>query len=244
MPDDGTVFANTRNIAVDVLRGEKNRTHEMIGEVAIKAVQATTLFAAGVSIDVEMLTAELLHLFSVRAGDVSILDEKSRAGTPAQIKAWERANPLAQKFTKTDLSKYEHSWEEEPHLVSRGAEKNFAHWTATREDNGWPIVDEQYFRRLVAKAILFRRTEEIASAQEYPGYRANIVILSIAWLCRRSAKRINLDEIWKHQSIPSKLVGALDAVAHAARKHIINPPGGRNITDWCKKEECWSAFRD
>jgi len=57
MPDAATVFANARNIAVDVLRGEKNRTPEMIGEVAIKAVQAATLFAAGVSIDVEMLTA-------------------------------------------------------------------------------------------------------------------------------------------------------------------------------------------
>jgi len=174
----------------------------------------------------------------------SYLDEKTRAGTPAQIKAWERANPLAQKFTKTDLAKFEHSWDEQPQLVSRGAEKNFAHWTATREDNGWPIVDEQYFRRLAAKAILFRRTEEIVSAQEYPGYRANIVTFSIAWLARRSAKRINLDEIWKHQAIPSKLAEALDAVAHAARKHIINPPGGRNITEWCKKDECWLAFQD
>jgi hypothetical protein len=80
MPDAATVFANARNIAVDVLRGEKNRTPEMISEVAIKAVQAATLFAAGVSIDVEILTAELLHLFSVRAGDVTILDDDDPKG--------------------------------------------------------------------------------------------------------------------------------------------------------------------
>jgi len=55
---------------------------------------------------------------------------------------------------------------------------------------------------------------------------------------------MNLDEIWKHQAIPSKLAEALDAVAHAARKHIINSPGGRNITGWCKKDECWLAFQD
>lgn len=174
----------------------------------------------------------------------SYLDDKSRAGTPAQVRAWEREHPLAQKFTKTDLAKFENSWDGLPYLVSRGAEKNFAHWTADRDDKGWPTVDEQYFRRLVAKAILFRRTEAIVSAQEYPGYRANIVTFSIAWLVRRSGMRIDLDDIWRHQAISSHLAEALDAVAHAARQHITNPPGGRNVTEWCKREECWAAFRD
>lgn len=174
----------------------------------------------------------------------SYLDDKSRAGTPTQVKAWEREHPVAQKFTKTDMAKFENSWDGLPYLVSRGAEKNFAHWTADRDDEGWPMVHEEYFRRLVAKAILFRRTEEIVSAQEYPGYRANIVTFSIAWLVRRSGKRINLDEIWRHQGLSARLANALDAVAHVARYHITNPPGGRNITEWCKREECWAAFRD
>ena len=80
MPDAATVFANARNIAVDVLRGEKNRTPEMISEVAIKAIQAATIFAPTISIDAEVLTAELLHLFSVRAGEVTILDDDDPKG--------------------------------------------------------------------------------------------------------------------------------------------------------------------
>ncbi len=81
MPDAATVFANARNIAVDVLRGEEDRTPEDgSAGIAIKAVQAATLFAAGVLIDVEILTAELLHLFSVRAGDVTILDDDDPKG--------------------------------------------------------------------------------------------------------------------------------------------------------------------
>ena len=172
----------------------------------------------------------------------SYLDEKSRAGTPGQIRQWEREHPLAQKFTKTDLAKFENTWEGLPHLVSRGAEKNFAHWTATGDDLGMPVADEQYFKRLAAKAILFRRTEQIVAAQEFPGYRANIVTYSLAWLVRRSGRRIPLDEIWRAQALPTRISAAIDAVAHAARKHITNPPGGRNITEWCKKEECWTAF--
>lgn len=174
----------------------------------------------------------------------SYLDDKSRAGTPARMDQWQREHPVGQKFTKTDLAKFENSWDELPHLVSRGAEKNFAHWTADRDDKGWPVADEQYFRRLVAKAILFRRTEEIVSAQEYPGYRANIVTFSIAWLVRRSGRRINLDGIWRYQGISTHLAETLDAVAHAARHHITNPPGGRNVTEWCKRDECWIAFCD
>ena len=105
-----------------------------------------------------------------------------------------------------------------------------------------PVADEQYFKRLAAKAILFRRAEQIVAAQEFPGYRANIVTYSLAWLVRRSGRRIPLDEIWRNQALPARISAAIDAVAHAARKHITNPPGGRNITEWCKKEECWTAF--
>jgi hypothetical protein len=174
----------------------------------------------------------------------SYLDDKSRAGPTARMEQWQREHPVGQKFTKTDMAKFENSWDELPHLVSRGAEKNFAHWTTDRDDRGWPVVDDVYFRRLVAKAILFRRTEEIVSAQEFPGYRANIVTFSIAWLVRRSGRRINLDDIWRHQAISSHVAETLDAVAHAARHHITNPPGGRNVTEWCKRDECWAAFRD
>ncbi|MEK7954467.1 AIPR family protein [Luteolibacter soli] len=173
----------------------------------------------------------------------SYLDDKARAGTPAKIEQWQKQHPMTQKFTKTDLAKYENSWDELPHLVSRGAEKNFAHWTSDREDNGWPVVDEIYFKRLVAKAILFRRTEQIVSKQDYPGYRANIVTYSIAWLARSTGHRIDLDEIWRLQGVSSNLVQAIDSVAYSAREHITKPPGGRNITEWCKKEECWNDFR-
>lgn len=174
----------------------------------------------------------------------SYLDDKSRAGTPKQIAQWEQEHPLAQKFTKTDLAKFENTWDEFPHLVSRGAEKNFAEWTQRREESGWPVVDETYFHWLVAKAILFRHTERIISAQACPGYRANIVTYSLAWLVRKSGRHLPLDEIWRSQSLDTTLEKAIDAVGQEARQHITNPPGGMNITEWCKKEPCWHKFRD
>ncbi len=45
-----------------------------------------------------------------------------------------------------------------------------------------PDVDRAYCQRLIAKAILFRATEKIVSAQQFGGYRANIVTYTIAML--------------------------------------------------------------
>jgi hypothetical protein len=172
----------------------------------------------------------------------SYLDEKSRAGTKAQIQQWEAANPLQQKFSKTDLAKFENAWDELPHWVCLGAEKNFGRWTDRRQEHGWPVVDEGYFHQLVGKAILLRGTERIVSAHGLPGYRAQIVAYALAWLVRKSGRRLPLDEIWKTQALSQKLSQALDAVARAARDYLIRPPDGRNITEWCKRPECWEGF--
>jgi len=42
------------------------------------------------------------------------LDEKGRHRTASDKKAFEAIYPTAQKFTKTDLAKYEHSWSQLP----------------------------------------------------------------------------------------------------------------------------------
>lgn len=77
MPDPHDHHANARNLAIDILRKETQRTSELIAEVAKKAGQAATIFSPGVIIDIDLLTTELLHLFSVQAGDITILDDRN-----------------------------------------------------------------------------------------------------------------------------------------------------------------------
>jgi len=67
--------ANARNLAVDILRKELRRTPDQIREVAQKAAQAATIFAPGVQIDVDSLTTELRHLFSVGVQNATVLDD-------------------------------------------------------------------------------------------------------------------------------------------------------------------------
>lgn len=174
----------------------------------------------------------------------SYMDDKSRAGTPAQRRKWEDQHPPSQKFTKTDVAKFENTWDQLPHNVSLGAEKNFTEWTLRRQSEGVE-ASQEYFERLVAKAILFRTTEKIVSAQNFGGYRANIVTYTLAWLSLDKGQWIDLKKIWQRQAIGEPLAKAIEVICHKAHEAIESPERTKqNVTEWCKQEECWLRFRD
>ena len=67
--------------------------------------------------------------------------------------------PRRQQFSKTDMSKFENVWNQLPHIVSKGAQKNFAQYAQTigsEWDKDSEQFNERYFRQLVAKAIVFK----------------------------------------------------------------------------------------
>src|SRR6266567_884524 len=76
-------------------------------------------------------------------------DALGRERTPARQRAFRTLHPLRQKFTKADAAKFEHSWDQLPHIVSRGAEKNFREFMIRLGDKS-PSVDAAYCQRLIA----------------------------------------------------------------------------------------------
>lgn len=170
-------------------------------------------------------------------------DEKSKL-TPAQMKNFNQENPSGQKFTKTDLAKFENTWNQFPWIVSLGAQKNFRDFSARLSERKGFKVDQDYFQKFISKAVLFKSAEKIVSHQDYGGYRANIITYSLAWLSFLSYQRIDLNKIWKQQSLSETLSEAIRKISETVYHHIANPPGGRNITEWCKKEECWKSLKE
>lgn len=170
-------------------------------------------------------------------------DALGRAGTPGERKRWKIQHPVSQKFTKTDLAKFEHTWDQRPHTVSRGAEKNFVEYMAALKETRPHVPDENYFHHLIAKAILFRGAEKLVQAQNYGGYRANIVTYSLAWLSHHTAQKIDLDRIWRIQALPQELEEAIRIVSKAAYDHLVDGSQGGNVTEWAKKDRCWETFR-
>jgi hypothetical protein len=100
-----------------------------------------------------------------------------------------------------------------------------------------------YFKRLIAKTILFRRTEQLVHKQNYGGYRANIVTYTIAFLSFKTAQRIDLEKIWREQSLSIALEREIVQVSSIVHTFITNPPNGANIGEWCKKK-CWNTVRE
>jgi len=171
----------------------------------------------------------------------SYLDDKARQGTPARRREWEKSNPPNQKFTKTDLAKYEHAWLGLPHWVCFGAEKNFVRFAERMEDDGQPEVNLDYFRHAVAKAILWRTAEKLFDTLDLEGYRANSVAYAVAWLAEKSGRRIDLNRIWAEQRLSSALCEAVKTACREAWEHLNHQQG--NVGEASKKAECWEAFK-
>jgi len=168
-----------------------------------------------------------------------------QAASQAKKKKFEAVTPTSQRFTKTDLAKYINSWDMMPDIVSLGAQKNFIHFMdRLRSQYGveWK-PDTDYYKDLIAKAIIFKATTGIIRQMQIPAYRANIVTYTIAYLAHRAAGRIDLRKIWEQQKISEGIKEAIQNWCPDIFDKIVESAGDRNVTEWCKKVDCWHLIR-
>ena len=173
--------------------------------------------------------------------------------TQGEKKKFQAENPKLQMFTKTDLAKFENVWDDAPRFVNLGAQKNFAQY-AKRIGSEWvkspEAFSEFYYKRAIARAILFRKTEKLVSAQPWynGGYRANIVAYTLALLghyASKLGKSIDFMRIWSAQFIADDLERAIEVTSELVHDEITQPQQGiSNVTEWCKKEGCWQRLKE
>lgn len=170
--------------------------------------------------------------------------------SPSERKRFGLLNPRAQVIAKTDLAKFDNAWRQLPHTVSQGAQKNFLAFStyATQEwEKNSHQFNEEYFKRLVAKGILFRKTEQLVSKQPWyqGGYRANVVAYAVSKLSQMisteaPSRALDFRSIWNRQNLTPALESELVRITEAVFNVIISPQAGfQNVTEWCKKELCW-----
>jgi hypothetical protein len=180
------------------------------------------------------------------------LDAQSKL-TAGEQKRFKAEYPKTQMFTKTDLAKFENVFDDHPRWVHLGSQKNFARY-ASRIGKEWEKssdgFNELYFRRAIARAILFRATEKLVSNQPWydGGYRANIVAYTLSMvgaLTKRRKMTLDYQRIWAAQGIDDVLEAALTTIAKAVNEDITRPPQGiSNISEWCKREGCWARLEE
>ncbi len=178
--------------------------------------------------------------------------DKLAYGTPAERRRFELEFPYDQRIEKTDLAKFEVTFECRPHIVSRHAQKCFLDY-AERVGKSWETSEaafnEQWFRSVVAKAIAFRWTDRMVAVsawyQEDRGYKAQIVSYTLAWLVNHlhtKGLELDLNLVWQRQELPEEIGGVLRQLAPQVAATIKDaPPQMKNIGEYCKQQACWAA---
>ena len=164
--------------------------------------------------------------------------------TPVKLRTFDHKTPRKQKVDKNLLAKSINTWNELPHIVSQGGQKCFIKFMQLIGENGttWE-PDDKYFRDSIAKIIIFKRAETIARQIGFSAYRANAVCFTVSLLAYRTGGRINLDKIWVDQNISEELESTLREWMPDIHEEIVNSANERNVTEWCKKKDCWATIQ-
>lgn len=173
----------------------------------------------------------------------------------SQLKKYTDRYPEKMVITMLDLARYMELYECAPDVVSKGKQKTLQVF-AERIKNDWQKSNEQfnafYYKRVVAIAIMYKATDEIVKAtdwyKEKRSYKANVVAYTISlvfYFIRNNKKGYELDfnRIWNLQGIYEELEDQLAVLAKEVYEFITGPRETENVTEWCKKEICWSKAK-
>jgi hypothetical protein len=163
----------------------------------------------------------------------------------ASKRTFAKETPKDRRFAKTDLAKYLNAWEGHPDQVSYGSQKNFQFFMQRQRDTKFDIelLDDDWFRRLIAIAIIFRITVKIARAEKFAAYQANIAAYTVACLSWQTGGRIDFDEVWRRQAVSPELVSMLRGWTYDIDALLRDTAGARMPTEAAKRPETWEAIR-
>lgn len=174
----------------------------------------------------------------------------------SQLKKYSERYPEKMVITMLDLARYMEIYEGAPDIVSKGKQKTLQIF-AEKIKKEWQKSNEQfnafYYKKVVAIAILYRKTDEIVKQTEWykenRSYKANIVAytLSLIFYYIKNNKKgyeLDFDRIWNQQDVYEELEDQIKVLAKEVYDYITGPRETENVTEWCKKELCWSKAKD
>jgi hypothetical protein len=167
--------------------------------------------------------------------------KRLQARTPAQQRTFEAKYPNWQKFDKGLFGKAWNTYLKKPHVVSLGSQKNFVNfnmWLKEQENEDL----QEFFKKTVALVMLWKKTEKIVRRLNFEGYWHNIVTYTLSWLFDLTESKIDLDKIWRAQDVNESVLEAIEDMSAIVNDHIKQTD--KNVTEWCKKQECWEKLKE
>jgi hypothetical protein len=174
----------------------------------------------------------------------------------ADLKKYTDRYPENMVITMLDLARYMELYNCRPDIVSKGKQKLLQHFAEDIKAN-WEKADTQYnelyFKRVAALAIFYRRTDEIIKQSDWyrqnRSYKANVIAYTISIIfhyIRKRYKNYELDfrRIWNEQDIYEELESQIEVLQNEVHNFITGPRSTENVTEWCKKELCWTRAQE
>ena len=154
--------------------------------------------------------------------------------------------PKKQKITKTDIAKYEAAWKQKPADVCRGAEQNYKLFVAEIKKEK-PTISAAYFKKVIAKGILFNAIDGLVKSRNLGGYKANMNAYLMSSISFLSGGNLDLTYIWEHQSVQPEVLEKVESLIPMVWEHItVSASGGNqssNVGEWTKKPDCWNKLK-
>lgn len=179
-----------------------------------------------------------------------------RALTKAQKDRFMLEFPKNQKFSKTDMAKFENTWRMKPNEVKKGAQANLkllGEVISVEYAKDETQYKHEFYRELIAKAILFKSADSAifksAWYKDESGFKAETVTYTLAYLrylLIQQKKDINLSRIFRNQDISPALSKQIEVLGQFVREKILDSTfrGGQgNPSEFCKSPKGWDAFK-
>lgn len=237
---------------------DQTKAEEMIGNISKYANSQNKInmsdFSANDSYHVEMERLSRKTYVPVDSGKSTLrwyyerargqyMVDVNRQPTAATKKQFKELNPKSMCISKTVAAKCMMAWMKYPYIVSKGLETNFVEFSSKIKNGEVSSPTTESYISMIAKVILFKECDKIVANQNLGGYKAQINYYTIALLSEFHSEMVDDKNIWKNQRISPELTLLLEDLIYKVWNHFMNPEvQGINITQWCKKEDCWKLL--
>ena len=173
-----------------------------------------------------------------------------------QMKQYETRYPESQVIKMVDLAKYMIIYEGYPEKVSKGKQaivKVFAEEIKNKWNKSDVSFNLYYFKRVVALAIMFKETDNIIKNTAWyklkHSYKANVAAYTMSIIfdyirSNFSGYTLDFTRIWNEQSLYDEIREQIRILCGEVYEFITSDSRlTENVTEWCKKEECWNRAR-
>lgn len=170
--------------------------------------------------------------------------ELNRQPTSKAKREFKNRIPKKRCVSKTVAAKCIMAYMGFPYYVSKGLESNFVIFSDMVKSGTIPQPTRNVYIDMIAKVILFQQCDKIVAGLNFGGYKAQINYYVIALFGKYYQSQFDADYIWKNQTISPEMINIITDLANKVWEHFQNPViKGVNISQWCKKKECWQLLQ-